>query len=866
MRRGNMGGGRGGGRGGVGPGGPLMTDHLKLRNLDRELELLRHKREVIQQEQHMLSAQSNYDRKRQFDCEPPHNMPHSYAWRPPSPKRFDPPQRDPWRDAEPNYPRPLMANSMGPITMNPNTTNPNSIPPLFSKKVEMPRRILPFNQGIQPLMKPVIHPILKKTITVRKDFNPPKVLKNRPFLPNKLNSYPVDQRKNLISKATGKEAVPAADLPVLREDQVPTQQMTGRLELALGSLVKELRYKNAHNADFKALVATASNLRLVKQAIRERIRSVMINQPVGSPADIISRYRLKYKKERDREIVELVLNTKNRKPLNLVESDDPEEFFKKNINTIIEKKLEEMFSNLSKMYTDARRKAKLSYTQAAIDANKIDKPLERETDFDEKKRADHAQKILRAITGKQITVEERDALNTYYGDLIANLLEEKITQLLPNYIKYIAQIFDLDQEYKHVKFMTLKRYKESNKEKKAGSRPTKPKNAGGIATGMKQSQEKNETEVENEADMKEVEDETNEVDEENESYESQEDETNEMDNEESEAQEEEMNEIDNEKTNTIDSQDEINETDTQKPQEEETTKMDTETVDKTMPQEKATTPSVEQKTSVDKKPDEVKVEKKVSTPAKPTPTKVAASPVVPKTPGTPSTPLAKDLPYYVKLIGRPNLPTRAVICDFLNKYRPKTIKKHKSINNLLVVGFVNREDYDKILTANETVIGDITIIIKASEPVNQANDTPKSEAKEKEVELKKEVKETPAQPSGNGLEEQINDLLSTIRKSDEVPAEKATPTVKVETTSLSIESTDSEVSKDSTEDKEKRQIEPIKEVDENGDSQESDKSEKSAKGPKESGRATPVRASSRLASVTPSTIRTRRASRLIQEQ
>lgn len=159
--------------------------------------------------------------------------------------------------------------------------------------------------------------------------------------------------------------------------------------------------------------------------------------------------------------------------------------------------------------------------------------------------------------------------------------------------------------------------------------------------------------------------------------------------------------------------------------------------------------------------------------------------------------------------------------------------------------------------------GDITILIKASEPVNlAANDAQKPEV----TEQKKEVKET-AQPPGNGLDEQIDDLLSKIRKVDEVAEGSPTSGQVDENKSPPIEIMDTEASKDSDTDvKETREIEPIKEVDENGDSQESDKTEKGSKGPKESGRATPVRASSRLANVTPSTIRTRRASRLLQEQ
>lgn len=42
---------------------------------------------------------------------------------------------------------------------------------------------------------------------------------------------------------------------------------------------------------------------------------------------------------------------------------------------------------------------------------------------------------------------------------------------------------------------------------------------------------------------------------------------------------------------------------------------------------------------------------------------------------------------------------------FLDQYQPQTIKKHRGIHNLLFVGFSEKEAFDNILAANQSVIG-----------------------------------------------------------------------------------------------------------------------------------------------------------------
>lgn len=51
------------------------------------------------------------------------------------------------------------------------------------------------------------------------------------------------------------------------------------------------------------------------------------------------------------------------------------------------------------------------------------------------------------------------------------------------------------------------------------------------------------------------------------------------------------------------------------------------------------------------------------------------------------------------------MPKRKLMQEFLDQFHPKTIKRHKKNFNLLFVGFNDKEDYDKILKADQTKIG-----------------------------------------------------------------------------------------------------------------------------------------------------------------
>lgn len=58
-----------------------------------------------------------------------------------------------------------------------------------------------------------------------------------------------------------------------------------------------------------------------------------------------------------------------------------------------------------------------------------------------------------------------------------------------------------------------------------------------------------------------------------------------------------------------------------------------------------------------------------------------------------------------QVLCQPDLPSKAEAYKFLNKLNVTSVKKHKVIKNLLVVGFNSEKDFDNALAASGTVIG-----------------------------------------------------------------------------------------------------------------------------------------------------------------
>ncbi|KPJ04870.1 hypothetical protein RR46_01808 [Papilio xuthus] len=227
----------------------------------------------------------------------------------------------------------------------------------------------------------------------------------------------------------------------------------------------------------------------------------------------------------------------------------------------------------------------------------------------------------------------------------------------------------------------------------------------------------------------------------------------------------------------------------------------------------------------------------------------------------------KTQQYFVKVLGQPSLPNRADAYKFFSSLNAATIKKHKVIQNLLVVGFDNEQDYEKAVAASDTVVGNCKLIIKTND--KQVLSTTTTPCKDKTESEKSEAMLSP------DLENQITDLLSTIKqeqtdstentessnaeknaeqidaaKDDNTPSDKEANGV-----NSVVENTDSLTK----EDDESNNLDTIQEVDE------SDIEPKTnvANVKNDTGKSTPMK--KRQSVATPRTIRTRRSSKLEQQ-
>lgn len=157
----------------------------------------------------------------------------------------------------------------------------------------------------------------------RTGFNPNKVVKpksagvNKPgnrtgarpgqgSAPNKLNSYPQSVRQNLVTKASDLTKKPYKE-EKLEADKPVSRWLLGRLELALGTVFKDMKQKYEEVESSAGIFRSSSQQRVLKQAIRERIRNVMLGKIVGKADEIIKIYYDKYPVQHDEELIQLAL-------------------------------------------------------------------------------------------------------------------------------------------------------------------------------------------------------------------------------------------------------------------------------------------------------------------------------------------------------------------------------------------------------------------------------------------------------------------------------------------------------------------------------------------------------------------------------
>lgn len=171
---------------------------------------------------------------------------------------------------------------------------------------------------LAPLMSVKTKPFVGKRIAnqkpptklPQKEFTPTKVSKPKGSpKPNNIASQPLAERNKLVSAAKESELETATDVSrMLLPDRVPSQQVTGRLELALGSIMKNIRDMIGIDSSQATTLRSPQIQRVMKQAVRERIRTVMLGKVVGSLFDILEIYRGEFPVETDIDIVNIGLD------------------------------------------------------------------------------------------------------------------------------------------------------------------------------------------------------------------------------------------------------------------------------------------------------------------------------------------------------------------------------------------------------------------------------------------------------------------------------------------------------------------------------------------------------------------------------
>ncbi|KAF9408876.1 hypothetical protein HW555_011591 [Spodoptera exigua] len=857
--------------------GPLMTEHLQ--DIDLELELLKRKREMIEQQQQLLVMEQQYKSSRQ-----------SYDQ-----MRYDEPdQHGSNRDYNHMYDSGLKRNQFGrkrqpesqwqydgpPKKVNPKkkpqfNPNSNSGPAnVRNQRSNFPKQGSkhPYGQPA-PLMDIKIKQSIgqkianQKLTQQKKNFAPTKVTKSKaPPAPNKLASHSVAQRKSLVAAATG---APSGDVTnMLLPDRVPTQQVSGRLELALGAIMKNVRGMIDRKPEHAVLLRTLQMQRVMKQAVRERIRNVMLGKVVGSLIDILAIYREEFPEETDLDILNLAIETggtlgevTEEKPKSkFIETDDPGEFFKINMTALIESKLNEMFSKLENMVNEETPEGDDNSDQPEGKENgiKSEKPDDSETEkSDVPVKSDTAEKL--DTTEKPDTPEK---------------LENSEQSNNPEQSDNLEKSNNTD--------------KSENPEK--SDNPDKSDN-----------QVKNEN-SDNQANLSET--------------------------------------AKNEKDEGQEYKEFLNST------------VRVHQVRRILPRLlKRFTPYIIKLINVDSLYQSTKaaiVMKTNQKAARITGTKLSDIPE-PVMKGESEAKAVEqsnagqnrtmyNLPYYVKIMGRPSLPKRRTMQGFLSKFNPKSIKKHRTIHNLLFVGFSEKADFDAMVAADGTVMGRSTLSVRNCSKDNQNSNAEQNGDNNDSIndtdvimtEVKKEDKSLD-EIIPSDLDNQISNLLSTIRKAEEdnemntssndvekgdkhgeIATTETTTTKEVDNgipdnvendaNKMALEeqaadevqgennddqagqATDDGPKQDTESNKEPAETVVAQSVDpavgngENSEDAQTANSESNENAKKmeveddklgelkagTTGRSTPTRTSARLANVTPSTIRTRRASRLAQ--
>ncbi|XP_028166411.1 uncharacterized protein LOC114357129 [Ostrinia furnacalis] len=800
-----------------GHGGPLMTEHLQLQDLDLELELLKRKREMIEQQQQMLTKKKAFNRPSPFEFG---NQPHQLFQGQHQPFNSDsgfsayynePGQfgigggssgllgkRPPVWASQSNVTAKRFSGPQGGSKKKFGGNNSGSFSHFNQQPSRQPWDTKPKNFGASKPNFPSqrFNNSPKGGKPPQRDFRPTKVTKPKPAQGKAAVPTPA------VKMAAKDENLSGSEL-VLRADVVPSQQMAGRLELALGQIVKEIKtkYGAAEHVTFQSQVLA----RKMKQAIRERLRSVMLGKAVGKVDSIVGHYRRAFPPGTDVEIIQIALDEQNNVPpkklaIELDSAGSAFMYMKTNMNKLIGVTLDDVFSKLQGLYEEldaeetkeicnqiikeaadltkdvsATEKDKKDSTEGTENANKgengeaventVEKDKEEtsnttddaqttvdstpaavkteETPAESDKPAENSDKPAEDKDKKTEATGQRKPDWKKIDDLIGVLLKHKLTMILPKYKPLMLKLLNANSLYRVTKTAIFEKTQER-------------------------------LNIEN---------------------------------------------------------------------------------------------RVEQAASLNSTIDLSATEKEADV-------------------SDYSKKLGSKFAYLVKITGQPTLPTRKMMRSFLDEFNPSSVKKHRKID-LLFVAFDNKEGFDKIVAVKETVVGNSKLIITANER-NNKNESLNSSESEKVI--------------SSDLDEQITDLLSSIRKEEEgidsndpgtdSVVEPQSEALDEGESEAAVNGTDANGDEKKTEDAEMAEGEEVAEdeveevtedaevaevIDDEdaevvevkpGETEQVEKEEAKDKVEalkaevKETGRATPTRTSSRLANSTPSSIRTRRASKL----
>lgn len=841
MRRGrNMN--RGGGGGHLdrsGPsGGPLLTEHLK--DIDLELELLKRKREMLEKQQYLQSYEErNYTQQIQpFNYQQSYNQMESIQ----SGSNCD--FSHLYNDAPPQYRKPFAKKRQSdsvwqhdsyPKRSTGSTTrgsgyggrSPVRQQRSYTGPSHQPRGSFksgPTNQGQKNANQKNFN---QNRSRPDRNFVPNKITKHpktsKP--PNKLASKPAAQRTDLVAAALKSVSdAETRDREALRlhPDQEPTKQMIGRMELALGAILRDIRQICA-NSPYEESMRSSELQRNIKKGIRDAIRSVMMGKIVGATTEILAEYRAQFPKESDMDIVNKAFEVSGMKPpsvkpiVSVKEAEKPDEFFRKNMCKLIDIHLNEMFEKVHEIYNpptnvegeetqketvtpkdnvegkgdDKNGEGNKEGDKPAVE-NEDDKPAgenvekkevaEKQEVKDEVKNNENNEVVNGGIqeTNEKIDIKKENSQGETPEELAVKLknatihdYRRNLPRLLKRHIPNIIKMLNVNQMYK-----------------------------------------------------------------------------------------------------------------------------------KLVSDLNTTTRSMYAEYGTKTDPLNQVADKFAATAQKATTSTPNANKFVP----------GHMLPYYVKIMGKPQLPKKKVMHSFLEVFNPKSIKKHRTIHNLLFIGFSEQSDFDGIVKADGTIIGRSTLSIricdKNTKPEDNVNTSQNVSIQSTD---NKEMDTSGSDIIGRDMDNEITALLSSIRnaentedikseeKNDSITEKETAENTEKEPENTSVEinyekvvdngdapktetnnengTSTEEIKTEEAENPETINDKKESEVDNNVsekaevDNNISEKAEVANEEIRDqvsdlknaaTGKATPTRASTRLASAptTPSTIRTRRASRL----